>query len=93
MQLVSVINGLKQKLEESGKIVLPVKVRPGAGKNKWKEQLSDGSFKIDIKNPADGGRANEELKKFIAETFTVSRNKVSFISGGRSRQKIIKIMV
>ena len=49
------------------------------------------TLKIKVAAPPVDGKANKELIKVLAEYFDVSKNKVSIISGDKSRNKVIEI--
>ena len=71
--------------------VITVRVHPNAKRTKIKETMADGSLKIDIAAPADDGKANAELIRFLAEYFGASKNHIEILSGHTSRQKMVRI--
>ncbi|MEK9166073.1 MAG: DUF167 domain-containing protein [Patescibacteria group bacterium] len=67
-----------------------VKVIPNASKNEIAAQ--DGDFlKVKIKAPAQRGKANRELVKFLAQEFDVKKSAIDIIKGERGREKIVEI--
>ena len=48
-------------------------------------------LKIKVAAPPVEGKANKELISFLAEHFKVSKNKISILSGEKSRNKIVEI--
>ncbi|MBT3834994.1 YggU family protein [Candidatus Peribacteria bacterium] len=72
-------------------LLITVKVNPGCSKTEIREKLEDGTLKINIAAPADRGKANIELIKFLAREFSVSKNDVEIVSGKTSRDKLVKI--
>ncbi|NOS67835.1 MAG: YggU family protein [Candidatus Peribacteraceae bacterium] len=71
--------------------IITVRVRPHAKRTVIKETMSDGSIKIDLAAPADEGKANAELLRFLAEHFSVPKDHVELLSGQTSRIKKVKI--
>jgi len=56
------------------------------------EVLTDGDeFRVYVRAPAIGGRANDAVVKLLAEFFEVRKNGVQIARGARSRDKIIEI--
>lgn len=70
---------------------MAIKAFPGAGKTEVKGIMDDGTVKINLKAPADKGKANQELVRFLASEFGVGRDGVAIISGWTSRAKLVKI--
>ena len=81
----------REKLRQSGELVLRVKVRPGASNSVFKELMTDGTVKLDIAAAPEGGRANRELARFLADFFEVKRENVLILSGAADRYKLVKI--
>lgn len=80
-----------RKLEKDREVYLRVKVRPGAAKSVVKDIMEDETIKIDISAVPEGGRANDELIKFLSKTFAVNKKNVKIISGKADRVKLVKI--
>jgi hypothetical protein len=68
---------------------LKVKVIPNTKENKVLEE-NDG-FKVYIKSPPVGGKANKELITVLAEFFQIRKSDVRIIRGERARKKVIQI--
>lgn len=89
------ISGYKKTLEEKGEVYLRAKINPGASKSQVKGvmQGEDGDvIKIDIAAQPEKGRANQELVRFLAKEFGVSKNNIKILSGASDRVKLIKII-
>jgi len=71
---------------------IKVKVIPNSKINKLIEQ-SDGSYKIKLQAPAIEGKANKALVSFLSEHFKIAKNKIIIISGEKSREKSIKLLI
>lgn len=71
--------------------ILTVRVHPHARRSQIRETMTDGSLKIDIAAPADGGKANRALVRFLADHFDVPVGHVELVAGEASRTKMVKI--
>lgn len=85
------LEGLRQRLAQTGSIDLSVRVRPGAAKTEVKEIMSDGSIKIAVAAAPEDNAANEELVRFLARDFSVDRSGIEILSGMTARRKLIRI--
>jgi len=72
-------------------MIIKVKIQPRAGKTESVGVLSDGTIKIKVAAPPEKSKANEELLKFLAAEYRVSKDEIKIISGRAGRHKIIKI--
>ena len=79
----------KEKLEKDGVLYLKIKVRPNAAISRVKEIMADETIKVDIAAPAEKGKANWELMKFLAKEFAIAEDNVKIIRGAREKNKII----
>ncbi|MGE0887505.1 MAG: DUF167 domain-containing protein [Blastocatellales bacterium] len=80
---------VKITAKDSG-ISFAVRVQPRASRNGVAGEI-DGALKIRLAAPPVDGEANEELIRFLAKLFTVSRQQVTIVSGQTSRNKMIRI--
>lgn len=71
-------------------LILDIKVVPNSGKQKVVLDKS-GSLKCYLKSTPEGGRANEELVKFLSKTLKLTKNDIKIILGATARRKRIKI--
>jgi uncharacterized protein len=78
-------------LKNNGEVYLRIKVRPSAAESKIIGVLADETMKINIAAPAERGKANIELMKFLAKEFAVRKENVKIISGTSDRIKLVKI--
>lgn len=81
----------KKKLGEEGVLYLKIKVRPGAAETEARGIMADKTVKINIAAPADKGKANRELVRFLAKEFGVRIGNVKIIRGEKEKIKTIKI--
>ena len=69
---------------------IPLKVIPGAPKDEvvgWRGK----DLTVKITAPPVEGRANEHLRRYLAEVFGVSPVDVALVTGETSRRKIVQI--
>lgn len=71
---------------------LRVKITPKSPHNAWGEMLSDGTCKIRIAAPAEKGKANAELIKFLSKEFGIARTQITIVAGKTDHLKLIKII-
>lgn len=55
------------------------------------EKLGENEFGVFVKTAAKEGKANERILEILAEYFSVSKSQIKFISGLKSKKKIIEI--
>lgn len=65
-------------------------VKPGAKKNAIGRN-PDGSLWIMIAAPAEGGKANTEIQRFLAQQLKLPGSYIQISSGKSSRLKILEI--
>lgn len=75
--------------DEDG-VVLVIHAQPGARRSEFAGQHGD-ALKLRLAAPAQEGRANRELCRFLADAFGVPLASVLLLSGDGSRQKRVKI--
>lgn len=89
--MIFLMDDIQLRLAQEGRIDLVVRVRPHAARSRWVGVLQDGSVKIDIAAPAEDGRGNAALLKFLAEVCAVPLSQVRLLSGKTSRIKLVRI--
>ncbi|MFP6899725.1 MAG: DUF167 domain-containing protein [Opitutales bacterium] len=70
--------------------VLKVKVSPGASRNEIKGWSQD-HLRIRVKAPPEKGKANKELRRFLAKVLGIAIGQVAIRSGETSRNKTVLI--
>lgn len=85
------IEAFQKRLQQDGRIEILVRVRPHAARSQLIDVMDDGSLKIDIAAPAEEGRGNVMLVKFLGEVFGVPATGVKILSGKAARLKLIRI--
>lgn len=71
--------------------LLTVKVVPKAAKTESAGIMSDGTRKIRIAAVPENGKANDALKRFLADEYGVSLNQVEIVAGLASTRKTVRI--
>jgi uncharacterized protein (TIGR00251 family) len=82
---------LMNELHRNGIVRFYIRAKPNAAHNKILEVMDDESIKVAIAAPAEGGKANAELIRFLAGTFGVSKGQVKIVSGKTVRTKLVEI--
>jgi uncharacterized protein (TIGR00251 family) len=75
---------------EGGLLRLLIKAVPGSSKNAL-AGVQDGRLKIRIAAAPENGRANEELRSFLAKLLRIPKKEVSLAAGEKSRLKTITL--
>lgn len=70
---------------------ITVRVRPHAKRTGIKDTMADGSLKVDLAAPAEDGKANTELIRFLSDHFGVPKSSIEILSGHMGRQKTVRI--
>lgn len=71
-------------------IIFAVRAQPRASRSAVAGEI-DGALKVRLAAPPVDGAANEELVRFLAKLFGVSRRQVAIISGATAKHKIIRV--
>ena len=72
-------------------VILEIKVTPSSGRQAIEYDGTSEVIKCRLKSPPEGGKANEELRKFLGKLTGVGGAAISIIRGETSRKKLIKI--
>ncbi|MCL2298503.1 MAG: DUF167 domain-containing protein [Proteobacteria bacterium] len=70
--------------------VLTLHVQPGAKRTEI-QGLHDGALKVRLAAPPVEGKANQALRRFLAEAFGVGLRAVTLEHGQNSRHKIVRV--
>ncbi|MEA1962967.1 MAG: DUF167 domain-containing protein [Patescibacteria group bacterium] len=85
------LNKFIEKLNKNLELYLRLKINPGSAKSEVKNVMADDTIKINISAPAEKGKANKELIKFLSKQFEIDKNNIKIISGAGDRLKLVKI--
>jgi len=67
-----------------------VRVKPKAKKEEVKK-ISEEEYEVKVKEPPEGGRANERLIELLSKYFKVPKSSIRIVSGHTSRNKVVEI--
>ena len=73
-------------------MLINVKVIPGASKSELVE-VREGRLKVRIAAAPEDGKANEELRSFLAKTLELPKKDIVLASGEKSRLKTLRLPV
>ena len=76
--------------QRDGAARIPVRAQPRASRTEIAGEY-DGALKVRIAAPPVDGAANEELARFLAKTFGVSKSMVRVVSGESGRDKLVEV--
>jgi uncharacterized protein len=68
---------------------ITVTVRVTTGTRKREVRWDGDVLQVRLTSPPVEGKANDELIRYLADTFDVKRNEITIIRGERSRHKMI----
>ncbi|MBN1353584.1 MAG: YggU family protein [Candidatus Omnitrophica bacterium] len=71
---------------------LNIRVQPRSSKEGI-IQLSGNSYKVHMREPALEGKANKKLVEILAEYFGTKKRDIEILSGHKSRNKVVNIVV
>ncbi len=70
---------------------LRVRVHPGARRPGVVGRMADGSVKVAVAEPPEGGRANRAVEELLAAALELPRGRVKVGAGAASRLKQVEI--
>jgi uncharacterized protein len=79
-----------RRVGADGSITLTIHAQPGAKRTEI-AGVHGGALKIRVASPPVEGRANEELRRFLAEAFGVPQRNVALVRGENGRRKTLRI--
>ena len=83
----------KYRLHDGKKgAALAVRITPRASRNEIVEIQSDGTVRIHITAPANEGKANDELIKFLSEVLGAPKTHIDIVAGASGRDKLISVL-
>ena len=71
-------------------LLLSIKAVPGASKSELGE-IKDGRLKVRIAAAPEDGKANEELRSFLAKILGLPKKDIAIKSGEKSRLKTLRL--
>ncbi len=79
-----------RRVDADGSVTLTIHAQPGSKRTEV-AGLHGGALKIRVASPPVEGKANEELRRFLAEAFGVPLRNVVLARGETSRRKTLRI--
>ncbi len=76
--------------EANGSVTFAVRVVPHSSRNQI-AGVEGGALKVKLTAPPVDGAANAALIEFVAEWLGVRRSAVSIVSGGKARNKLVRV--
>ena len=70
---------------------LMVRVQPGARRNAIVGRMGDGTLKLAVSAPPEGGRANAAVLELLAATLGVRARQLQVVRGAGARSKVVAI--
>ena len=70
---------------------LSVKVIPRSARSGIAGTMADGTLRVRLAAPPEGGKANRELREVLARRYGVRAEQVVIISGAASTRKLVRI--
>jgi uncharacterized protein (TIGR00251 family) len=70
---------------------ISVKVVPKAAKTESAGVMADGTRKIRVAAVPENGKANEALRRFLADEYGVTLNQVEIIAGHTGTRKTVRV--
>jgi uncharacterized protein (TIGR00251 family) len=77
---------------EGGWIYLSVKAVPGSSKTQAVE-IKEGRLKVKIAAAPEDGKANEELRSYLAKLLGLAKRDVTLTAGEKSRLKTVSLPI
>jgi uncharacterized protein (TIGR00251 family) len=88
------MSGGAWRREDSGTIVLALHVQPGAKRTEVAGVHGEGAgarLRVRLAAPPLDGKANAELRRFLADAFGVPLARVTIVRGETSRSKTVRV--
>ena len=73
------------------RVRLTVRVHPGAKAEGLAGRLGDGTLKLAVAAPPEGGRANRAVEALLAGILGVPRARVAVVRGAGARSKVVEV--
>ncbi len=64
---------------------------PKSSRNEIAGRLADGTLRVKVAAPAEKGKANAELRSFLARRLGVAKSAVTIVAGETSHHKLVRV--
>ncbi len=71
--------------------MLAVRVQPGAPRDRLVGRMADGTLKLAVTAPPEGGRANEAVTRLLAATLGLQAMRLRLRRGAGARSKVFMV--
>ena len=71
-------------------VLLPIKAKPGAGRNEIRG-VQDGALKAAVTQVPEKGKANKAILELLAKTLKLRKSQISLVSGDTASQKVFLV--
>jgi len=86
------LTDLKAEFRQKGTVQFYVRVRSGMAQTAVQSIMDDESVKIHVAAIPENGKANAELKRYLADEFGVTKEHIKMLSGASNRVKLIRVV-
>ena len=56
-------------------------------------RVAEASYEVKVDARAEGGRANRRLVELLSEHLQVPRSRIAIVTGARSREKLVEVLL
>jgi uncharacterized protein len=71
-------------------VLLEIRVKPRAARQRIAGERA-GRLLVEVTAPAIEGRANEAVRRLLADTLRIAPGRVAVLGGGHARDKLVRI--
>ena len=90
--MTTLASDLRAQLVRDGRLALKLRVHPKSPRSEWAGKLDDGTLKVRLAAVPEGGKANEELRRFLAGQLGVTRAQVEIVAGASGHSKQVRVI-
>lgn len=72
-------------------VMLSLKVVPKASRTEWAGEMADGTRKLRVAAVPENGKANEAIRRFLADEYHVTLNQVEMVAGHTGTRKTVRV--
>jgi len=68
-----------------------VKAKPSSRKNEV-TKLDENYYEVKVTSPPEKGKANEKIRKLLAEYLNIPKSQINLISGQTYKEKVFEVL-